>query len=175
MNIDLSGALAAPMKDLALPRFGQLPDMGLYLEQTTKYINQCLAPLGVPEITGSMIRNYVKMGLVKNPVQKQYRRDQIAHLMAITILKPVLSLENIQQLFYLQQAVYTDEMAYDYLCLELENTLGYRFGVTAGLADLGETQSMEKEMLRSAVSAVSHIVYLSHCFRAIRDGAGEQA
>ena len=39
-------AMAETMKTFRLPRYGQLPNMGLYLEQTTKYINQCLAPLG---------------------------------------------------------------------------------------------------------------------------------
>jgi DNA-binding transcriptional MerR regulator len=174
MNTNMNDVLAASMKDFALPKFGQLPDMGLYLEQTAKYINQCFAPLGTMEITGSMIRNYVKMGLVKNPVKKQYYRDQIAHLMAITILKPALSLENIQQLFQLQRGVYTDETAYDYLCMELKNTLDYRFGVTGGLEDVGRTKSIEKEMLRSAVSAVAHIVYLDHCFRAIGRTAERQ-
>lgn len=164
MDNKLSDALAASMSNFALPKYSQLPSMGLYLEQTTKYINQCLAPLGGIEITGSMIRNYVKMGLINNPVQKQYYCDQIAHLMVITVLKPVLSLENINQLFTLQRAIYTDETAYDYFCMELKNTLGYRFGLTDSLDEIGETKSMEKEMLRSAITAVSHIVYLKHCF-----------
>ena len=67
----MKSALADPMRAFRLPRYGELPDVGLYLEQTTKYINHYLKPLGCIEITGSMIRNYVKMGLVTNPVKKQ--------------------------------------------------------------------------------------------------------
>ena len=39
-----------------LPRYSEIPSVGLYLEQTTKYINSLLSPLGF-EITGSMIRS----------------------------------------------------------------------------------------------------------------------
>lgn len=165
MENKLTQELAASMEGFHLPRYNRLPDMGLYLEQTTKYINQCLAPLGCFEITGSMIRNYVKMGLVAKPDQKQYYVDQIAHLIAITLLKSVLPLESVQRMFRLQRAVYTDETAYDYFCMELENVLYYRFGLTDAMQDLGETSSLEKEMLRSAIASISHIIHLSACFR----------
>ena len=72
MKHTLKNELADMIRQFSLPRYEQLPNVGLYLEQTSKYINQCLQPLGFPETTGSMIRNYVKMGLVHNPIQKQY-------------------------------------------------------------------------------------------------------
>ena len=164
MDMKMRQALAESVQNFQLPRYAQLPDMGLYLEQTTKYINQCLMPLGCMEITSSMIRNYVKMGLVKNPAQKQYFADQIAHLISITILKHVASLEHIQELFSRQREVYTDEVAYDYFCMELENVLFYRFGLKDSVADIGMTTSTIKEMLRSAIIAVSHIIHLNACF-----------
>ena len=157
-------ALAEAMKTFRLPRYDQLPDMGLYLEQITKYINQCLAPLGCIEVTGSMIRNYVKMGLVNNPTQKQYHADQIAHLICVTLLKTVLPLEHVSRMFAMQRRIYTDETAYDYFCMELENNLYHRFGIRETLEDIGVTESVEKEMLRSAISAVSHIIYVNACF-----------
>lgn len=146
-----------------LPRFTEIPNVGLYLEQTTKYINGFLSPIGF-EITSSMIRNYVKKGLVKNPVQKQYYSDHIGHLIVITILKNVISLENIATLFVNQQKVYTDAVAYDYFCMELENMLSFQFGLKDSVDKVGSTSSMEKKMLRSAIIAVSHIIYLKHCF-----------
>lgn len=164
MENEMKKALAEAMQTFRLPRYEQLPDMGLYLEQTTKYINQSLAPLGCVEVTSSMIRNYVKMGLVNNPARKQYFADQIAHLICVTILKTVLPLENVHRLFARQQAVYTDETAYDYFCMELENILFQRFGLKESLEDIGVTRSVEKEMLRSAIISVSHIIYLNACF-----------
>ena len=156
--------LAESIRSFHLPRYAELPEVGLYLEQTVTYINHCLAPLGHVEITGSMIRNYVKMGLVHNPVQKQYHADQIAHLMAITILKHVLPLEYIQEMFARQQRVYTDQVAYDYFCTELENILYFRFGVKDTVEDVGDTDTVIKEMLRSAVVAVSYVIHLQACF-----------
>ena len=102
-----------------MPRYEELPDVGLYLEQTTKYVNYVFKPLACDEITGSMIRNYVKMGLVANPVKKQYGANQIAHLLCVTLLKQVMPLDHISQLIARQKAVYTDPVAYDYFCTEL--------------------------------------------------------
>ena len=81
-----------------LPDYDQIPNVGLYLEQVTKYLNEYLEPLGCTPLTGSMISNYVKKGLVKNPVKKQYDREHIARLLVIAVSKTVLSLEEIQQL-----------------------------------------------------------------------------
>lgn len=153
--------------EFKLPRYAQLPDVGLYLEQTTQYINSYLAPLGCIEITGSMISNYVKKGLVTNPVKKQYYADQIAHLICITILKNVISLENINELFNRQRKVYTDETAYNYFCMELENILYFQFGLKESVDEIGRRSSTIKKMLRSAIFAVSHIIYLNHCFEAL--------
>ena len=164
MRNDMKTALAEAVQTFRLPRYDQLPDMGLYLEQITKYINQCLAPLGCFEVTGSMIRNYVKMGLVNNPAHKMYYADQIAHLICVTILKTVLPLEHVSRMFTMQRKIYTDETAYDYFCMELENILHHRFGIKETLEDIGVTESMEKEMLRSAIISVSHIIYVDACF-----------
>ena len=174
MDKILKEALAETMRGYHLPRYEELPAVGLYLEQTATYINRCLAPLGCVEITGSMIRNYVKMGLVNNPAQKQYHADQLAHLMAITILKQVLPLEHIQKMFALQRLVYTDQVAYDYFCTELENILYFRFGVKDTVEAVGDTDTVIKEMLRSAVVAVSHIIHLHACFSQLPEPAERQ-
>lgn len=165
MNTTLNQSLGDVMRAFNLPRFEQLPNVGLYLEQTSKYINQCLQPLGFTDTTGSMIRNYVKMGLVVNPVQKQYFANHIAHLIAITVLKHVVSLEHIHLMLDRQKKVYTDLTAYNYFCMELENVLYFRFGLKADLEEIGVTESLEKEILRSAIIAVSHMVYLNTCFQ----------
>ena len=160
--------LSRSMCAFRLPRFHEIPDVGLYLEQTTKYVNQIIAPLGLGEVTGSMIRNYVKQDLLENPVKKQYSAGQIAHIIPIAILKPVVPLTAIAALFTRQQAVYTDEVAYNYFCEEMENILYHRFGLKETVEDIGVTSSVEKEMLRSAITAASHVVYLNACLRALK-------
>jgi len=155
--------MAETLKEFSLPRYDRLPDMGLYLEQTVKYVNQHFAPLGCVEITGSMVRNYVKMGLIDNPVKKQYYARHIAYITALTLLKQVIPLEHISILFDRQKRVYTAQTAYDYFCMELENVLQYRLGLKDAMEEIGSTSTIEKEMLRSAVTAVSHIIFLNTC------------
>ena len=156
--------LAETYTNIRLPRANELPDMGLYLEQTTKYVNQSLSPLGIPQVTGSMIRNYVKMGLISNPVKKCYYASHIQHIIAITILKSVMSMDNIKMMFQRQTEVYSDDVAYDYLCASLENMMSYRFGLTDTIEEIGFSHSDEKTILSSAVAAVSHIIYMNACF-----------
>jgi len=77
----------------ALPKYNEIPNVGLYLEQASKYVSEFSVVLQGGAVTGSMISNYVKQGLLSNPVKKQYDRDQIAYLIFISIAKMVLSME----------------------------------------------------------------------------------
>ena len=104
-------------RDYRMPRYKEIPNVGLYLEQTVKYINECLAPIEI-SITPSMLSNYVKKGYIDRPVKKQYYADQIAYAIYIVIIKQVLSMDNIASLFVLQKATYTLPVAYDYFCSE---------------------------------------------------------
>lgn len=147
-----------------LPRFKEIPNVGLYLEQVVKYINGYLKQLGYPDITNSMVSNYVKQGLINKPVGKLYYTDQIAHLFFVSVAKNILSMDNIQKLFSMQQKVYTDEVAYDYFCNEMENMLYYIFGLKESVDTVGTSDSPEKKMLRSLIIAVAHMVYLRFGF-----------
>ncbi len=165
MDKEMKARLAKGVSAFHLPKYTELPDMGLYLEQVTTYLNQLFAPLGCIELTGSMIRNYVKKGLIANPVQKRYYAEHLAHLIAIALLKNVMPLENIHALFVRQRKIYSVPTAYDYLGMELENILFFMFEVTATAEEIGTTSSTEKQMLRSAIIALCNIIYLNACFK----------
>ena len=175
MKNNIIDALSCSMRGFRLPRYHEIPDVGLYLEQTTKYVNQCIRPLGFEDMTSSMIRNYVKQGLITNPIHKQYSANQIAHLVALALLKQVTPLEHINDLFMIlnQRGTYTVPVAYDYFCEEMENILYFRFGLKESVDDVGVTSSLEKEMLRSAITALSHIVYLNRCFTILAGESNE--
>lgn len=162
--------MPACIEAFRMPRYREIPDVGLYLDQTVKYVNRYLAPLGCMEITSSMVSNYVKKGYISNPVRKQYDADQIAYLFFISIAKSVLSMDNIARLFEMQKKMYTSEIAYDFFCAELENMLQYTFGVKEQLEAVGtpEDKSETKTMLRSTISAVTHIIYLSNRFETMK-------
>lgn len=55
-------------RDYRMPRYKEIPNVGLYLEQTVKYINECLAPIEI-SITPSMLSNYVKKGYIDRPIK----------------------------------------------------------------------------------------------------------
>ena len=67
----------------------------------------------------------------------------------------------------MQKGVYTNQVAYDYFCSELENMLFYTFGVRDEVEQVGVTNSDLKMMLRGVIIAVSQMIYLERCFDAI--------
>ena len=154
--------------DFHLPRYHEIPDVGLYLEQVTKYISDSLAPLTDTAVTASMISNYVKRGLISNPVKKQYSRQQIAYLIYIVVVKNVLSMDEIRITVGVQQRSYAPEVAYDYFCEELENMLDYILGHKENPDVVGVDSTEEKVMLRSAIITVVHKIYLDKLFAAIQ-------
>lgn len=170
MNAQFKETLAGSLRDFHMPRYDQLPDMGLYLEQTVQIINEYLSPLSECAITGSMVGNYVKKGLVENAHRKRYSRDQIAYLIFIALAKNVLSLDDLNRFIALQKRSYTARRAYDYFCEELENMLFYVFGLKDEPTQVGEDSTDEKFMLRAAIIAISHKIYLEKCFRQLPDG-----
>ena len=160
-------AISQSIRDFRLPTYDAIPDVGFYLEQTTNYIADYLAPLGNISITGSMIGNYVKKGLVANPTKKQYNREQIAYLIFIAVAKSVLSLEDIQLLIRLQKQTYTPKRAYEYFCHEFENILHFVFGLKDSLEEVGNDKTDEKIMLRNTIITVAYKVYLDKYFAAL--------
>lgn len=168
MTEELKKQLADSIKDFRMPRYTDLPDDGLYLDQTTQYINSVLAPLGCMEITTSMISNYVKKGFIDSPVKKLYHAEQIAYLFYIAIAKNILSMEHIYQLREMQKKSYTAEVAYDYLCAEFENVLFYVFGLKDKIEDIGVTKSDEKVLFREVIIAATNSIHLTSCFNALQ-------
>ncbi len=157
--------MAATVSEFNLPRYSQLPNDGLYLEQTTQYINSFLAQLSGVEITSTMISNYVKKGLLPNPVKKQYFAEHIAYLFFIIIAKNLVSMEHIRLLIEMQKKTYTLPIAYDYLCGEFENMLLFMFGVKDSIDEIGETVSDEKTLLCSLIYSAVNVIYMHTYFQ----------
>lgn len=156
------------VRHFRLPRYEELPTVGLYLEQVTKYIAEYLDPIQEGALTASMISNYVKKHLIEKPVKKQYSRDQIAYLIFIAVAKNVLSLDALMNFIHLQQRTYTAQRAYDYFCQQFEHLLRFTFEVT-DTVELGfdEEDSDEKRLLYSCIVAVTQKLYLEKCLAAV--------
>lgn len=110
-----------------LPRWEELPDIELYMDQVITLIERYLSPLvGQKDskvITAAMINNYVKLNIMPKPNKKKYERIHMAHLIVITILKQVLLIPEIKQGIYLQTKINEIPVAYNAFCQELEKAL----------------------------------------------------
>lgn len=169
MTDQCKAKISALVQDFRLPRYHEIPTVGLYLEQTAKYISEYLDPLQEGCLSASMISIYVKKRLIPSPVKKQYDRDQIAYLFFIALAKNVLSLDNIAIFIGLQEKTYTRQRAYDYFCDELENILYYTFGMKAEADSVGVDSTDEKIMLRNTIIALSHKIFLEKCFQVMAE------
>ena len=159
--------IADSFRDFHLPRYQEIPDVGLYLEQAAKYIGNCISPLGDTALTGSMISNYVKKGLISSPVKKQYSRDQIAYLIFIAIAKSVLSLDGLASFLRLQQQTYPLQKAYDYFVQEFESLLMFTFELSDTVDMFPENGSDEKRLLYTCIIAAVQKVYLEKYLEAL--------
>ena len=168
MKTETKCRVAACAAGFALPRYAELPQVGLYLDQTVQYVNGCFRTFCGVELTPSMVSNYVKKGILPHPVKKKYSRDQIASLLYIVTSKTVLSLENIYTLFKMQRAHCSAGAAYDYFCEEMENCVPFVFGCTKEILDLAADAEDEKRLLRSTILSAANKMYLDCCFDAMR-------
>lgn len=168
MDQQIKDSIGEPIRDLRLPRYAEIPSVGLYLEQVTKYISDYLKPLAGVEITSSMISNYIKKKIVSNPVKKQYTQEQIAYLIFIAVVKTVVTIDDIKLMCSVQRNTYPIQIAYDYFCTELENMLQFVFGLKTELDTVGVEASEEKVMLRNSIITVAHKVYLNALLAALR-------
>jgi len=89
------GLLLSPQR---LPRWNELPDLDIYMDQVLSLVSRYLRELpGMEEkgLTASMVNNYVKLGILPPPISKRYNRTHLAQLIIITVLKSVLPIGSI--------------------------------------------------------------------------------
>lgn len=149
-----------------LPRWDELPDIELYMDQVITLIERYLFPLvDQPEneknkvITSAMINNYVKLGIMPKPHKKRYERVHLAHLIVITILKQVIMIPEIKEGIYLQSITSGNmESAYNLFCNELENALHsmiHRYRADASHPDTITVETVNIERLGLHMACVS--------------------
>ena len=112
-----------------LPRFNELPDINLYMDQVLNIIENSLIIFSSENdeniITKSMINNYVKQNVIEKPFKKRYKKFHVAYLIIISILKKVLSISEISKIINNQD--YEVEEFYNIFCNELEYSLKSTF------------------------------------------------
>lgn len=102
--------------EFKLPRWEELPDVELYLDQVLslldKWLNGKLAVKGKNVMTGTMVNNYVKQKIIFPPTNKKYEKRTVAALFLISFLKSVYSISDIARLIAL--VTEQDDMAHGY-------------------------------------------------------------
>lgn len=156
------------IKKFKMPRYRELPKVGLYLDQVITYMNDVLSPIEL-SITASMISNYVKQGYIDNPKKKQYSEDQIAYLFFAVMAKHVMSMDNIKTLFDLQVETYSLDVAYDYFSSQLEEILEFMFREDKETLVISNDYPFGKRTLQSAIVAIAQIIYLNSCLKDITE------
>lgn len=88
------------IETLHLPRYEELSDIPLYLDQILEYINDGFATLFAFDeviLTQAMINNYVKQKAMPAPNKKRYDKDHMVYIIAITILKQIMNIQYISK------------------------------------------------------------------------------
>lgn len=91
------------IKNFILPKFHELPQLELYMDQVIVLISQyfeALAQIKADEkiITSSMINNYVKLKIIPAPIKKRYSKVHLAYLIMVCSLKQNLNISDIQKM-----------------------------------------------------------------------------
>jgi hypothetical protein len=120
-----------------------LPDIELYRDQILSYMKRqhSLQPEDA-QLTGAMINNYIKSGLLPRANGKKYTKDHLVYLTAICSLKQVLSVGETDALLKLQPNISDAKGFYGKYLTEMEEA----FRETAGRLD----ESYTKEQLAAA-------------------------
>lgn len=137
-----------------------LPDIDLYMDQvlalSEKYFG-AFSDSNEVGITSSMLNNYVKQKVIPAPDKKRYNKEHLARFLMICILKRVLSIAKIKQLFDSLFEMYTVREVYEVFSNELDCALH-------ALADnepMAQPDSADSNILalKYAVRSFAHTVF----------------
>ena len=162
MTNEMLEKVRGELAEFHLPRYKEITDVGLYLEQTVKLVNTALNPLGEPSLTTSMVSNYVKQKLLANPIKKQYYVDHIATVFIIAVLKVAVALDDIRPALVELQGRGDMHSTYDAFCCEFEGWLAAVF--------FGQEEPRgESELLSVMLPAVTRKIYLDRYLTAYKE------
>lgn len=140
-----------------LPRWEELPDFDLYMDQVITLIERYLNILEDGKetiITAAMVNNYVKLKLIPKPNKKKYNKEHIAYLIAITLLKQILTISEVRDGIAYQARISGTHNAYNLYCEEQEKA----FTICASqiLKDVELTQREEISYDSMVVKMAAH-------------------
>lgn len=181
--------LAARMRSVHISRIGEMPRIELYLDQLLTLVSRELEFMRVPgdaAVTGSMVNNYVKQGVIPAPRKKRYTRRHLASLLFVCAFKRVFSIAQVKQLM---ERIYTScpdlPWLYDEACDLLERSLAACFADAGGtdvprVPDRGLRGAAERDLdpelehlIEAAVASLATRVFVEQTLL-LADGGGRR-
>ncbi len=145
-----------------IPRWNELPEIDLYLDQVVNYLEKYLEQYNVNKedkiITKTMINNYVKLGIMPAPEKKKYSKEHIAYLIVICVLKQVYSISDIGKLISLTIQYFELGKAYNRFCANLEISVKNVF--TRKEFPNVEKMTEEQYLLKNVVQSIADKLYV---------------
>ena len=151
-----------------MPRWNELPNVDLYLDQVVNLINSTLSPYiflnndkkkeNIQVLTKTMINNYVKNNLIEAPEKKLYSKIQVAKLFVICILKLVYSMQDIKILIAIALENCDAQKKYDSFCDLFEKALACTFNQ----ADFIDTNTDNSHLLKYVLLSCSYKIYVQN-------------
>ena len=142
------------------PRWEELPDVELYVDQLVGYIEKHLSLLYIGQegkfITASMINNYVKMKLIPAPVKKRYSVRHLARLIVVCALKRDFTISELHAMMDFELAHFENRVVYNLFCDEMESNIAAVF-LGKRLPACGST--MEEIIVRTVMTAFANKLY----------------
>lgn len=157
------------MKNFKFPKWNDLPDIDLYMDQVITYINDKLEStyfFNEKYITRSMINNYVKTGVVHPPIKKHYSKSHLAYFLIVTILKRCYSMQQIESLLH----IYTDmkdssiEKAYDLFVSRFEHSLNMVFEYNMNTYPI-ETKNTQQELMDNVIQCIVYKIHTEYALK----------
>lgn len=165
MYTNINDKTVCDMLDFHIPRFDELPNIPLYKDQVIIYVENTLKVIhnhsSEKLLTPTMLNNYVKQKVISPPQNKKYTQKHLAYLIVVCLLKHVYTLNEICELISVQISTCPIDHAYDYFCVELENSLKSVFTTRDfSVPNSAITYTKESEIVRSAVLSFSHKIFI---------------
>ena len=93
--------LATKISHNTIVSYDELPKYDLFLSQVIDYLNDAFEG---DNYTNNIVQNYIKSGVISKPVdgkKRGYTKDHLAQLVLLSYMRPVLTTEEIKNVFNL--------------------------------------------------------------------------
>ena len=155
------------IKEYHCPRWEELPDLELYMDQVITVLEKHLSVFMENEktklITSTMINNYVKQKLVRAPHNKKYDRGHIASFYIITLMKQIMPISMINTAILGVAGELGRKEAYELFCRVFENSLSLIFqGEPKHSFSEEEKDNSAYAIIRSLTLSYSNMLYAEH-------------